>query len=333
MPKVSVLVAARDAATTVEEALRSVAAQEAVDWECIVVDDGSTDGTTGKVTALAAQDPRFHVLIRPAEGVVPARNAGLQACRGAFIAIFDADDLMLPRRLTEQAAVLEGSTHLAAVGSHVEYFPRRLCGEGRLAYEAWLNGQEASAGLQMDRFVEMPLGHPTLMFRAEVLQDLGYRDMGWPEDWDLLLRVYREGLEMGIVPAIHHRWRLSPGSLSRDSPSYTEDAFTRCRAHFLAQDFLSDQETYGLLGYGQTGKALRKALLPHSKTCAAIYELHPGRIGQVIDGAEVWHHERLLEPVPHRLLVSVAGSDARAFLRERLRGWGYLDGVDFVCTA
>ncbi|MHC4379579.1 MAG: hypothetical protein ACYSU1_00615 [Planctomycetota bacterium] len=181
--------------------------------------------------------------------------------------------------------------------------------------------------------MEMPLGHPTLMLRADLLHGSPYRDMDWPEDWDLLLRLFQGDVELGIVPEVLHRWRLSDGSLSRTSSAYTDDAFTRCRAHFLAQDFLADQTSYGLIGYGNTGKAIRKALLDHAKRCEAIYELHPGRIGQVLEGAEVWHHDRLQRRVPHRLLVSVAGVDARSFLRERLHGWGYRDGVDFICTA
>lgn len=333
MPKVTVLVAARDAATTIEEAIQSVTEQEFRDWECVVVDDGSSDDTAARVAAFAADDRRIRLLSQSAMGVVPARNTGLSACRSPFIAILDADDRMAPQRLSDQVAMLERRQDLAGVGTHVAYFPRDRCGEGRRAYEAWLNGQDTAEGLRKDRFIEMPLGHPTLMLRTEAIRALPYRDMGWPEDWDLLLRLFAEGRALGVVAEVHHHWRLSAASLSRISPAYAEDAFTRCRAHFLARDFLADQRSYGLIGFGPTGKALRKALLPLSRDCVAIYELHPGRIGQVIDGAEVWHHEQLQERVPHKLLVSVAGAEARAFLRQRLANWGYRDGTDFVCTA
>lgn len=299
----------------------------------MVVDDGSTDHTVEVVEDFVARDDRFRLLRQEHSGVVTARNHGLSFCRGKFIAIFDADDSMHSLRLDTQRLALNEMPAVDAMGCHVRYEPRVDCGEGRLQYEAWLNQQFTAEDIRRDCFIEMPVGHPTLMFRANVLRKLQYRDMGWPEDWDLLLRTLDQGHEIGICAEILHQWNLSPSSLSAVHESYTTQAFLECRAHFLAHSFLKENSEYALIGYGNTGKALRKALRKHDKTCTTIYELHPDRIGQNLEGAAVLHRNDIPKVNAQKILVSVAGADARIKIRGILAAKQYRDGDHFVCTA
>ncbi len=96
-PRLSVLVPAWQSAASIAQALGSVLEETSIALECIVVDDGSTDGTPDVVEAIAARDPRV-VLIRLAEnaGVSAARNRGLEVARGEWLAFLDADDRLLP---------------------------------------------------------------------------------------------------------------------------------------------------------------------------------------------------------------------------------------------
>lgn len=337
MPEISVLVAAHQAAANIGQALQSVCEQSFKDWECVVVDDGSTDHTVEIVEDFVARDARFHLLRQEHSGVVTARNLGIELCCGRYISIFDADDSMHPLRLGTQCLALDQMPAVDAIGCHVRYEPREDCGEGRLQYEAWLNQQFTAEDIRRDCFIEMPVGHPTLMFRANVLRKLQYRDMGWPEDWDLLLRTLHQGHEIGMCPEVMHQWNLSTSSLSAVHESYTTQAFLKCRAHFLAHSFLKEESEYSLIGYGNTGKALRKAMRKHGKTCTKIYELHPDRIGQNIEGAAVVHQKDIAQVnaqgIAQKILVSVAGADARKKIREVLAAKQYRDGDHFVCTA
>ena len=128
-------------------------------------------------------------------------------------------------------------------------------------------------------------------------------------------------------------WRQGPARLSRIETTYSTEQFTECRAAFLATTFLAAGERYILWGYGSTGKALRRALLSHGKRAAHIVELHPGRLGQHIDGARVIHPDELPRVERHPLIVSVAGAGPRGEIRAALAGMGFQETTDFFCAA
>jgi len=326
-PRISVLIAARDAQATLPAALQSVARQRFSSWECVVVDDGSQDQTAATIDRFAAHDSRFSRVDSRGVGVIQARNLGLESCRGEFIALLDADDLMHRDRLALQAQALEQHPEWSGVGSWVRYFPRRKVGDGRRAYERWLNQPRSPQQIAHERFLEMPLGHPTLLLRQEVLRQGAWQVVDWPEDWDLLLRLIADGHHFGVVPKVLHSWRLDAQSLSQQSPAYSQEAFTRCRAAFLAAGPLQAQEQYHLLGYGRTGKQLRRALEKHHKHCHTIVEVHPARIGQVIDQAPVIALEDLEQLDPTLpLLCSVANAEARTLIRQTLPHAGRQEG-------
>jgi glycosyltransferase involved in cell wall biosynthesis len=333
MSRVSILLPVFDAAKTLPACLASVARQTERDFECLVVDDGSTDGSLELAQRLAERDSRFRVLPAPHEGLVPALNRGLDACRAPLVARMDADDWMHRERLSLQCAALDTDPTLEAVGSHVRCFPREALGPGLRAYEAWLASVDSPRRVREERFVECPVAHPTLLIRRDRLVALRYRDAGWPEDYDLVLRLLAASGRIGVVPRRLLGWRHGPERLSRTSETYDPSRFTACKAHFLAQDFLARHSRYALWGYGGTGRALVRALRAHDRHPATIVELHTGRLGQTIQGAEVVSPHALGPPGTLPLVVSVAGATARGRIRRELSRRGYRECVDFVCAA
>ena len=245
----------------------------------------------------------------------------------------DADDLMHRQRLAMQVHVLESNASLSAVGCHVRLFPRRHLRDGRLNYERWLNRITSARRIHEEAFVECPIAHPTLMIRRDVLRSFKYRDCGWPEDYDLILRLLTHGYAIDIVPHRLLSWRDHPLRLSRTSLVYSIEQFTACKAVFLAASFLSDTDDYVLWGYGTTGKALRRALALHGKRPAYIVELHPRRLGNTIHGAPVIPPETLRQIPRHPVVVSVAGERGREEIRAAMRAMGFRELCDFVCAA
>jgi glycosyltransferase involved in cell wall biosynthesis len=149
-PRVSVLVPAWNAARTLTACLNSLQRQTLTSWQCVVVDDGSSDATAAVFGALAAQDPRFTLVSTPRRGLVHALNEGLGRCHAPLIARMDADDVMHPERLAAQVRALEDDATLAAVGCHVRIFPRATMSPRLHEYEAWLNGMQSADDVTRD---------------------------------------------------------------------------------------------------------------------------------------------------------------------------------------
>jgi len=333
MPAVSVLIPAFNAAATLGAALRSVLRQSERDWECLVVDDGSRDHTARIVEQFAASEPRFRLLRVEHGGIVAALNAGLAVCRGELVARLDADDLMVRRRLERQRAALLAHPEWAGLGCHVRFFPRGAMTDGLRKYEHWLASVGTAADVTREAYVECPIAHPTLVLRREAFLRFRYRDAPWPEDYDLVLRLLSAGEKLGMVPERLLHWRDGTGRLSRSSTRYSIPAFTQCKAAFLASGFLAQTERYLLWGFGDTGKSLAAALAEQGKHPAAIIELHPGRIGQLIRGVRVVSPDALPRLPRLPLLVSVAGITPRSEIRAALAKMGFFETRDYVCCA
>jgi len=109
-PVVSVVIPAYNAAWCVGQAIDSALAQSFVDREIIVVDDGSTDDTP---RVLAGYGSRIRIVSKPNGGLSSARNAGVAAAQGEFVAFLDADDRWLPAKLARQVALMREEPRLA----------------------------------------------------------------------------------------------------------------------------------------------------------------------------------------------------------------------------
>src|SRR5260370_8391435 len=104
MPQVSAIIAVYNGAATVAQAIDSVLAQTFGDLDLIVVNDGSTDGTPG---ILRSYGDRIRVVDQPNRGVAAARNAGVRASRGQYIAFLDSDDAWAPPKIAQPLAPLQ----------------------------------------------------------------------------------------------------------------------------------------------------------------------------------------------------------------------------------
>jgi glycosyltransferase involved in cell wall biosynthesis len=301
------------------------------------VDDGSSDASRSCLARAAALDPRVRVVSQPALGIVAALNHGLGLCRGEYVARMDADDIMHRDRLRLQALALDRAPSLAGVGCHVRIFPRHQLLAGRREYEHWLNSLGNARDVLRDAWVECPLAHPSLMLRRTLWGRYPYREQGWPEDYDLVLRLLGDGHSLGVVPQRLLCWRDGGQRLSRVSKAYSIDRFTACKAHFLASSQLARHDRYLLWGYGKTGRNLARALAVHGKHPIAIIEVHPGRLGQRILGVPVISPAELgafnAQAGPFPIIASVARPGPRGEVRAALDRLGLVELRDYVCAA
>jgi glycosyltransferase involved in cell wall biosynthesis len=346
--EISVLLPMYNAELTLETCLRSLVRQTWTSWECVLVDDGSTDRSRAIARRIASQDERFRLIEAEHRGLVESLNLGLDHCRAPIVARMDADDWMHRERLSLQLRALAEAPKLAGVGSHVRIFPRRpqsrdrersLPGEssqsrkGRGGYEAWLNTISSAEDVLRESYVECPIAHPSLAIRREVLDTYRYRDKAWPEDYDLVLRLLRAGEDLAVVPRRLLAWRDHDSRLSRSSSRYAQERFVACKAHHLSRGLLRGRKDYVLWGYGRTGRMLANALAQLDLEPSHIVEVHPRRIGQRIRHAEVITSDELAMLPGRPVVASVAGAGARREIREALAKMNYREGRDFVCAA
>jgi glycosyltransferase involved in cell wall biosynthesis len=334
-PAVSVLLPTWQALDTLPAAVESVLSQEGPALELVVVDDGSTDGTAGWLAALARRDPRVVPLVRPHGGLVAALNAGLRRCRAPLVARMDADDVSLPGRLAAQVAWLAAHPAAGLVGCLVRSIPDELVAGGMRAYEAWQNSLVEHEDIVREIFVEAPLVHPSVVVRRPVLEAVGgFRDRGWPEDYDLWLRLYAAGVRFGKVPAVLLHWRERPTRLTRSHPAYAAERHLALKAHFLPRTVLAGRPLVQIWGAGRGGKLLRRALAAEGVAVARFFDIDPKKVGGAVERrVPVLPHTALAAHRDLPTLVAVGARGARAQIRAALPALGAVEGRDLWFTA
>lgn len=205
MPCVSVIIPAYNRAHVLPRAITSVLNQTFTDYEIIVVDDASTDDTG---TVVQNTDGPLRVICHELNrGPAAARNTGIRAARGAYVAFLDSDDEWLPGKLARQIGLLEGlgTSYNACCSGRILTHPvlgysweRRLPAEEHWTRYLLINGCDLSPG-------------STLVARRGVFEHTGLFDENLPryEDWDWLLR-YVADYDLAIVPEPQAIVHLSP---------------------------------------------------------------------------------------------------------------------------
>lgn len=339
MPRISVLLPCYNVAETVDETLTSLAEQTLTDFEVIAVDDGSEDSTLEILESWAARDSRFRVLARPHAGIIPALNAGLDECQAPYVARMDADDLSLPERLALQADYLDQHPEVDLVSSLVEAFPKKQVREGFRIYMEWLNSLVTHEDIQREIYVESPLAHPSVTFRKDVVEQLGgYQEFGWPEDYDLWLRMNLAGKRFEKIPQTLLKWREHEHRLTRTDSRYSVENFLRAKARYLALGPLKEKDGIIIWGAGMMGRRLSKHLMrTENLPVVAFVDIDPKKIDNTRRGKPIiapedlpgWWH-RYQNPV---ILGAVGARGARLLIRERLLSLDLREGQDWWAVA
>lgn len=331
---ISVLMPAYNAADTIRQAVISLQRQTFTDFEVVAVDDGSSDGTGAILDEMASHDPRIRVIHIPHSGLVSALNAGIAECRGELIVRMDADDICHPERLRLQVEYMQSNPDVSVCGCLVRSFPRIEVKGGFLKYEAWLNSLITHEQITRDIFVESPLAHPSVMMRAGDLCEVGgYRDMGWPEDYDLWLRFYMAGKRFGKVPRTLFFWREHSSRLTFTDSRYALENFLRLKAHFLSKITARKGRPVIVWGTGMTSRRLTKHLVREGVQPIAIVGIDPRKIGRTVRGIPVISPEELDKHQDAFIIEAVGSSEARELIRAELIKMHRIEGDDFLCAS
>ena len=216
IPEISVVMPVYNATITLEATIRSVLAQSFRWFELVVVDDGSTDSSLGRLLALALEDPRIKVISRRNAGVSSARNLGVQCASAPLIAFLDADDLWDANKLAYHVALHRDEPDLVASYARIAFIAEDASS---------LNGARThsslfphSPGLR-DVLGENPICTASnLVVRRDWLMQAGGFDekLSFAEDQDLVARLIARGGRIEGIDAVLTGYRFSPDGLSMD---------------------------------------------------------------------------------------------------------------------
>ena len=311
-------------------AVDSILSQSHDNLELILVDDHCTDDA---VDALDKSDSRLKIFDSKGRGVVNAFNTGFARSKGEFIARMDADDLSLRERIETQLEYLAQHPRIDIAGCCVEIFSESGVQGGLERYQNWLNSVRDPGQVHRQIFIESPLPNPGQLFRRAALEKLdGYRDVEWPEDYDLLLRADSMGMQMGKPEEILLRWREHETRLTHLDARYTREQFMRAKTHFLVKHRLKDQRLI-IWGAGPTGRTLHDLIVAEGGVVDGFIEVHPRRIGGQKRGLPVWSVDKCKDAGLPVILVAVGAAGARAEIAEFMTMHNKTEGEDYLFAA
>ena len=217
--KVSVILPAYNAEGTLEAPLESLRAQTHTEWEAIIVDDGSSDGTLALAESYAARDPRVRVIHQQNAGVSVARNAGIAAASCDWLLFLDADDTIAPEHLERMTQALERDDSLDAV----------RCGWCSLTprgYRTCISMPKQDGDLFELLAVDWQFAIHACVVKKALVEEVGGFEPGLTtsEDWDLWQRVARTGARFGSVPELLAFYQMRRGSASKQAYRMLVDA-------------------------------------------------------------------------------------------------------------
>lgn len=321
MPQVTVIIPAFNAEATILEAVRSVRAQTFIDWELIVVDDGSTDTTRRQLAAL--DDRRIRVVAGDHGGVARARNLGLAHAEADLITFLDADDLWTTDKIDRQVAMLRERPEAGAVYSWTAFVDR----QGRFLFAKEPSQIEGRIYGELLVTFFLASGSNVMARRAFLTEVGGFDEASEPvEDWEFWLRV-SDRCAFAVVPRYQVLYRFGVASASSDVERYhaavarvAGRAFAAAPAALQARhgECLSNAKQHACMIY------LTRTTAPERRRRAAtlFFEslgLHPAAVTsrRTIALAIAW---LLLLPMPSRLAPRAAGALLRLYGRSTARG-------------
>jgi glycosyltransferase involved in cell wall biosynthesis len=216
-PAISVVMSVHNDAVRVARAVNSIQAQTCCNWECLVVNDGSTDDTGAALDRIAAAEPRLRVLHQSNTGLTRALIRGCAEARGEYVARHDADDVSHPERLQKQSELLRSDPWIGFVSCWTRYVGPE--DEPLEVVERSCDPPTATRQLLDEKLG--PPAHGSVMFRRSLYERVGgYRpEFYYAQDSDLWLRMAEQS-KIAYLPEVAYCCRRDLRSISGSLQSW-----------------------------------------------------------------------------------------------------------------
>lgn len=227
-PVFSIVLCTYNAETYLDECIQSLLNQTLSDFELIIVDDGSSDGTLAYLKKL--QDPRVRLIILDSNhGLIQARTRGFEAAKGRYIAVMDADDIAAPTRLEQQFGAMEAAG-LDVCGS----FHTTL--DNATGKRRTRKGHSSDGDIRALLTIYSPLCNPSTSLRASVVRQTGYnREYAHAEDYGLWCDIAAHGGKFHNVPSSLLTYRVHASQVSQVKQAAARQSFCKIQSRYILE--------------------------------------------------------------------------------------------------
>ncbi|MEK6478223.1 glycosyltransferase [Catalinimonas sp. 4WD22] len=329
MNSVSVILPFRNAEQTLADAIKSILDQSLNDFELLLVDNASTDGSSAIARSFAHTHDCIHIIEEAESGLVRALNTGLAHAKGKYIARMDADDIAYPDRLRLQYQYLEQNLSVDVIACKV-VFDKDNYSKGIQAYVRWSNAIITHEEILLNRFVDSPVIHPSIMFRRSLLFRFGsYLEGDFPEDFELWLRWMDQGVRFYKLPEVLLYWRDSEERLTRNNQRYRSEAFYRTKTEYLFKWLQKNNPFHPqVVIWGGGRKSRQRARLLEDKgiEVSAYIDIVPNKT----TSKPCIHYLDIENPGKYFILSYVSNRGQREKIRSYLLQKDYQEGIHFL---
>lgn len=332
-PRISVILPFYNAEKTLDRAISSIHTQEFEDFECILVDNRSTDQGMEIARGWEKIDSRFMTITEQKRGVMFASNRGAEIARGTYLARMDADDRAYPQRLRIQSEFLDAHPDYGAVAGMVKHVGDPEGTEGFKRFVEWSNSIIDYRDIFNRRFIEAPIVNPTAMWRRDPMEQHGlYLKGNFPEDYEMWLRWLDQGVKIGKVPEVILDWYDSETRLTRTDEIYSEKSFYEIKSMYLAKWLSVHNPFYPFVAVWGASRISRRRV--------RVLQKHGIKIKVYIDtkkSRQIDHEVIYYEDLPHAgesfILTYIRQMNNRGKIQEFLEQRGYKEGVNYLLVS
>jgi glycosyltransferase involved in cell wall biosynthesis len=328
MPAVSVILPFYNEEKNLNKAVESIVAQYFDDFELILINNNSTDESPGIARDLGKKDSRIVAIDEYRSGIVFALNTGIKKAKGKYIARMDADDIAKPHRLKRQFDYLENNPDTGLVACCVEYHTSMPNMGGMQHFVDWNNTLLSHDDIFLNRFIETPVVHPSVMFRKHLIDQYGgYENGDFPEDYQLWLRWLDKGVKFAKLPGILMEWHDHSKRLTRNDQRYSRQAFYITKTGYLIK-YLEMHNPFHpevvIFGAGRTARRRSRLLEKMGLQIKYYVDIEPATKEGVV------YYRDIPEPGTSFILSYIAKRGARADVRDYLKSKKYNEGIDYL---
>jgi len=315
-PLISILTPFKNTQVFLAECLDSICNQSYLNWELIIVDDGSTDASNDLVAKYAKTDERIKLFNNDGEGIIDALRLAFKHSQGDYITRMDSDDIMHEDKLNIMLnQLLDFGKQHVAVGL-VQYFSADGISNGYARYESWLNDLTRTGRNFSEIYKECVIPSPCWMIhRVDFIASNAFNPNRYPEDYDLTFRFYKQGFKCIPCNDVIHQWRDYSTRTSITHEHYAQNYFLDIKLHYFLDLDYDVKRPLTIWGAGTKGKTIAKALVEKHIPFYWICD-NQKKIGKHIYDQKLLNFNYLQQIKNPQCIVTVANEGAQDEIRQ-----------------